>query len=91
VKFRPDGSTRRICLRDGRELIQLRHAQRECERYVVQDDRREVTVQYTCAGNGYGRTTIRSEGPRLVQVRSQGIQAGEPFSIQGEARWVGAC
>jgi len=84
----PDTS---ICVRSGRELIQLRHNQAGCSRYVVQDEPNEVTVQYTCRGDGYGRTTIRREGNGLVQIRSQGIKGGTPFSIQGEARQHGGC
>lgn len=91
LRLRPEGTTERICVRTGRELIQLRHPQSGCDRFVVQDEASEVTVQYTCRGNGYGRTTIRREGSALVQVRSQGIVGGVPFSIQGEARHVGAC
>ena len=91
LRLRPAGATSRICVRDGRELIQIRHRQAGCDRFVVEDEANQVTVQYTCRGNGYGRTSIRREGNRLVQVRSQGIQGGEPFSIEGEARRVGAC
>lgn len=91
LRLRSDGSTQRICVRTGRELIQIRHRQPSCDRFVVQDDPGEVTVQYTCRGNGYGRTTIRREGSGLVQIRSQGIQAGSPFSLEGEARRTGGC
>lgn len=91
LRVRDDGSEQRICVRDGRELIQLRHKQAGCSRFVVQDDANEVVVQYTCRGNGYGRTSIRREGSGLVQVRSQGIIDGAPFSISGEARHSGAC
>jgi hypothetical protein len=91
LRIRDDGSEQRICLRDGRELIQLRHQQPGCSRFVVEDGADEVVVQYTCRGNGYGRTTIRREGSGLVQVRSQGIIDGAPFSISGEARHSGGC
>lgn len=91
LRLRGDGSSRSICVRNGRELIQLQHRQSGCSRFVVQDDPSEVTVQYTCRGDGYGRTTIRREGNSLVQIRSQGIQGGTPFSVQGEARRVGSC
>ncbi|APE27645.1 hypothetical protein BMF35_a0816 [Aurantiacibacter gangjinensis] len=91
LRLRSDGSRSRICVRSGRELIQIRHRQPGCERFVVQDDPNEVTVQYTCRGNGYGRTTIRREGAGLVQVRSRGIEGGRPFSVEGEARRVGSC
>lgn len=88
---RDDGETMRICVRNGRELIQLRHRQPGCDQFVVQDEASEVTVQYTCRGNGYGRTSIRKEGSALVQIRSQGIHGGTPFSLVGEARRVGSC
>lgn len=91
LRLRSDGSHRTICLRTGRELIQLQHQQPGCSQFVVQDEPGEVTVQYTCRGDGYGRTTIRREGNGLVQVGSQGIQGGMPFSIQGEARRTGSC
>src|SRR5687768_11858504 len=91
LRIRDDGSAQRICVRDGRELIQLRHKQAGCSRFVVEDSADEVIVQYTCRGNGYGRTSIRREGNGLVQVQSQGIIDGAPFSISGEARHSGTC
>jgi hypothetical protein len=91
LRIRDDGSEQRICVRDGRELIQIRHKQAGCSRFVVRDDTNEVVVQYTCRGNGYGRTSIRREGSGLVQVQSQGIIDGAPFSISGEARHSGSC
>ncbi len=91
LRIRDDGSEQRVCVRDGRELIQLRHQQPGCSRFVVQDSADEVVVQYTCRGNGYGRTSIRREGNGLVQLRSQGIIDGAPFSISGEGRHSGSC
>ncbi len=91
LQLRSGGPDRRICVRTGRELIQIRHRQSGCSSFVVQDDPNEVTVQYTCRGDGYGRTTIRREGNGLVQIHSQGIQGGTPFSMDGEARHTGPC
>src|SRR5687767_15882052 len=91
LRIRDDGSEQRICVRDGRELIQLRHQQPGCSRFVVEDSADEVVVQYTCRGNGYGRTSIRRESNGLVQLRSQGIIDGAPFSISGEGRHSGSC
>lgn len=85
------GRTVRICLANGIRLIQLRHPGQNCERVVVQSGATSVTVQYTCPGHGYGRTAIRRESSRLVQVQSQGIAEGRPFEIGGEARRVGDC
>jgi hypothetical protein len=90
LRIRDDG-TQRICVRDGREFIQLRHRQPGCSRFVVQDGADEVIVQYTCRGNGYGRTSIRREGNALVQIQSQGIEGGTPFSFSAEARHSGSC
>jgi len=83
--------TERICLQDARRFIQLRHPGLTCQRVVVDDSATAVTVQYTCPGRGYGRTTIRSESPSLVQIDSQGIADGQPFAFAAEARRVGQC
>lgn len=91
LRLRPGGGTMQICVRTGRELLQLRHRQAGCSRFIIQDEASEVTVQYTCRGHGYGRTTIRRESAQLAQVRSQGIEDGVPFSIEGEARRIGSC
>ena len=90
-RSRNGGSLQKVCVRSGMEIIQLRHRQRGCERFVVQDEPDEVTIHYTCRGDGYGRTTIRREGNGLVQIRSEGIQDGSPFTLQGEARYTGRC
>ncbi len=91
LRIRDDGSERKVCVRSGRELIQIRHKEQGCSRFVVRDRPDEVVVQYTCRGNGYGRTTIRRENSDLVQIQSQGIVDGAPFAISGEARRGGAC
>jgi hypothetical protein len=91
VTFRDGTPTRKICLRNGLELIQLRHPQANCRRFVVEDDVARVTVQYTCRGNGYGRTAVRRETGSLVQIESQGIASGGPFQFGAEARKTGTC
>ena len=91
VRSRDGGSVRKICVRTGRELIQLRHPDSTCNRFVVENSANETTVQYTCRGNGYGRTHIRKESPSLVQIDSQGIADGKPFQFTAEARQTGRC
>lgn len=81
----------RLCLRDARALIQLRHPEQSCDRIVVEDGSDSVTVQYTCRGRGYGRTHIRRETAQLIQVESQGIAGGLPFDFAAEGRRVGDC
>ena len=78
-------------LRDARRLIQMRHPFDNCERLIVNDTPTDVTVQYTCRGRGYGRTHIRRESNRLLQVDSQGIAEGLPFAFVAEARRIGDC
>jgi hypothetical protein len=91
VRNRESREIRRVCLRSGQELIQLRHGAGACSRFVVEDGASAVTVQYTCRGNGYGRTSIRRETATLAQIDSQGIADGLPFEFSAEARRVGAC
>ena len=59
VRDRDSGAISKVCVRDGRELIQLRHRSLACSRLVIDDAPTRVTVQYTCRGQGYGHTEIR--------------------------------
>jgi hypothetical protein len=85
------GRSEQFCLQDARRFIQLRHPGRTCEQLIVADEPNEVTVQYTCKGQGYGRTSIRRESASLIQIDSQGISGGLPFAFSAEARRVGQC
>jgi len=91
IKHRDGSADRKVCVRTGEELIQLRHQQTGCNRFVVEDASNRVTVQYTCPGDGYGRTNIRKETGALVQIESQGIATGMPFQFAAEARRTGSC
>lgn len=91
VRDRAGGAPRNICLGDARQLLQLRHPRSDCSRIVISDSAGEVTVHYTCPGAGHGRTTIRRETNRLVQIDTQGILNGAPFSDAYEARRIGPC
>jgi len=91
LNYHGAGKNDRICVRTGRELIQLKHRTSQCNRYVVDDNASAVTVQYTCPNDGYGRTSIRRETGELVQIDSQGIENGMPFHLTAEARRVSAC
>jgi hypothetical protein len=86
-----DAVVRSFCLGDARTLIQLQHSRGGCSRYVIADGGAEVTVHYTCPGAGHGRTTIRRETNRLVQIDTQGIAGSAPFSFAYEARRTGGC
>lgn len=91
ITFRDGSPARKVCVRSGTELIQVRHTGSSCSRYVVEDAASKVTVQYTCRGDGYGRTNVRRETPNLVQIQSQGIDSGVPFQFDAEARRTGSC
>ena len=85
------GQPQQICVPGGRQLIQLRHPGAQCSPFVIEDTAAQVVVQYTCAGRGYGRTQIRRETNRLVQIESTGIVDGYPFDLSAEARRMGPC
>ena len=91
IRMRESGQSERICLDDGRRLIQLRHPNLACRQFVVEDKPAAVTVHYTCPGQGSGRTHLRFESPRLVQIESQGFASRLPFDIVAEARRTGDC
>lgn len=91
IKHRDGSADRKICVKSGQEFIQLRHDEADCSRFVVEDATSKITVQYTCPGNGYGRTNIRKETGALVQIESQGIASGLPFQFAAEARRTGTC
>lgn len=91
IKQRGGAPDRRICVKSGAELIQLMHRESGCSQFIVEDGAARVTVQYTCPGNGYGRTSIRRETAALVQLESQGIHGGMPFQMTAEARRTGSC
>lgn len=87
----PGGSVFNLCLGDPRQMLQIRHPGKACTRYVVQDKASEVTVHYVCPGAGQGRTTLRVETARLVQIHTQGIAQGAPFAFALEGRRKGRC
>jgi len=91
IRQRSGAPERKICVKSGAELIQLMHRESGCSQFVVEDGAARVTVQYTCPGNGYGRTSIRRETPALVQLESQGIESRTPFQLTAEARRTGSC
>lgn len=91
MRERSGSLLQRLCVPDGRHLIQLRHPGVQCDTIVIEDEPARVVVQYICQGRGYGRTRVRRETNRLVQIDSQGIAQGLPFDFSVEARRVGEC
>lgn len=91
LRFRDGSPTRSICVRSGRELLQIRHSNTGCSRYIVEDGPDVVTVQYTCPGNGYGLTTVRRETKTLAQIKGSGLVDSRAFEFAAEARRTGSC
>lgn len=85
------GPAKSVCLGDATQLLQLEHKGQQCSRYTIRDTAGEVTVHYTCSKQGHGRTTVRKETPRLIQINTQGISNGQPFSYDYEGRKGGSC
>ena len=80
-----------ICIGDPRALLQLRHNSATCTRLLIVNNRTEAVVTYSCAAAGNGRTSVRVETPRVIQIESQGIADKSPFEWSYEGRRVGEC
>lgn len=81
-----------ICVGDPKLLVQLRHGSvTNCNHLVVRSTATSVTISYSCRGSGQGLTTIRKESPKLIQIQSQGIYNGSPFSFSVEGRRSAGC
>lgn len=87
----PGGETRKLCLGDARQLLQTQHPKLQCKQFVIEDSATQVSVSYDCGAAGNGRTDLRVETPRLVQIQSQGVANGAPFSFSLEGRRAGVC
>ncbi len=85
------GRDRSICVRDVGALLQIHHGTAACSRFIVSETARAATVQYSCPGQGYGRTTVTLESPSLVRIQTQGLATGAPFDVDYEARRGGRC
>lgn len=85
------GAGQQVCLGDPAILLQIRHAQESCSRYVIEDRPQSVRVSYKCGGSDHGVTSIRRESSQLIQIHSQGIKDNAPFSFSVEGRRTGSC
>ena len=88
------GSTeapRELCISDMRMLMQLHHGNAACAMFVIANEARRSTLQYSCPGKGWGRTSVRLDTATVVQIDTQGIAANAPFAFVAEARRIGDC
>jgi hypothetical protein len=81
----------RICIADLATLAQIEERRSQCTRVVVRDLPTRTEIRYTCAGGGFGQTTIELITPRSLRIETQGIAAGAPFHYVAQARRVGDC
>jgi hypothetical protein len=86
-----EGGVRRMCLGNPAALLQIMHGNAQCEHFVMENTPRGATIRYTCPSHGHGRTSITVDTPRVVNIETQGVANGAPFSEQFEGRRVGAC
>lgn len=86
-----DQAAKRLCISDLRQLLQPVDIQPICRQFIAEDGADRVTASFDCAGLGQGRTALRVETPRLIQIESQGIAGGRPYAARIEGRRIGAC
>lgn len=91
LRFRDGTPSRRLCLHDRWQLIQLEHPDLACDRLVIENGADAVAVQYTCRRRGFGLTRVRRESAQLFQLETQGLAQGVPFELSAEGRRVGDC
>lgn len=87
----PGEPTLHLCIRDMLTLLQLRHRGQVCSRYVLEDGQERTSIAYNCPKTGHGRTELRVETSKLIQIDSQGVADGYPFAMSLEGRRVSAC
>lgn len=85
------GKPLHLCLGDKRQLFQFRHPAPMCRQFVGTNEPEHAVVSYDCEQRGQGRTDLRVETPRLIQIDSRGIADGAPFATRLEGRRIGAC
>ncbi|WP_306095706.1 hypothetical protein [Sphingomonas sp. DG1-23] len=86
-----DGTMRKLCIANPAMLIQIVHGNTQCEHFVMENSQRSATIRYTCPSHGHGRTTISVDTPRVINLETQGVANGAPFSERFEGRRIGAC
>ncbi len=81
----------RLCISNLLQLLQPVQPEPLCRHFIAENEGSRATVAYDCAARGRGRTSLRVETPRLLQIDSQGVADGRPFDMRYEARRLGAC
>lgn len=85
------GQRPRLCVADPMTFASYEHRGKACTRVVISDGPNGAVIHYTCAGGGFGRSTVKALTPRSLRVDTQGIADNAPFQYVFQARRVGAC
>jgi hypothetical protein len=88
---RADGGRRNICVADPAALAQYEHLRGRCTHDVIRDVPGSAEISYTCAGGGFGQSTIQKLTPRSLRIETQGISGNVPFHYVLQARRLGDC
>lgn len=80
-----------ICVTNMAAFLRLRHAGANCSTLVIANGPTRATVQYSCPGAGWGRTTVHTISPHSATIDTQGIANSAPFAFVSDARRIGSC
>jgi hypothetical protein len=81
----------RECFADLGALAQFEHRKLSCSRRVLTDTESSTTIEYSCAGGGFGHSEIDIITPRNLRISTQGISDNLPFNYVLQARRMGDC
>lgn len=92
-QFREAGTTmaRAMCLADPAAALRIGHVDVACTQSVIESAPTTLTVRYSCAGAGHGRSTLTVRTPTSFRLQTQGLSGGAPFEFDYEARRIGDC
>ena len=85
------GGRPRMCIADPMIFASYEHRGKTCTRVLISDGPGGAVIHYTCAGGGFGRSTVKALTPRSLRVDTQGIADNAPFQYVFQARRIGAC
>ena len=85
------GQRPRMCIADPMSFASYEHRGKTCSRVVISDGPNGAVIHYTCAGGGFGQSTVKALTPRSLRVETQGIADNAPFQYIFQARRVGDC
>jgi len=81
----------RLCIADPQLLAQFEHRNGKCTRSVIRAGGTNATIHYTCAGGGFGQSSVTVVTPRSLRVETQGISDNAPFKYTLQARRIADC